>query len=290
MPSTAQPFALLCGWLRRQLAAPAVAWFDDAVAKLAGEYGDRDLYLLVSLVARKLGKDDLALSADELAAADAARSGWDPREWSVDQAGRIALLLATAGDPEERFTGHVEQLCTTADVAELVGFYRGLPLYPHQERYVRRAAEGARTNMKAVFEAVAHRNPYPAEQFDDIAWNHLVLKALFIGSTLYPIQGLERRANPALMRMLCDYAHERWAASRPISPELWRCVGPYADAAALADLQRVLETGDAAERQAAALALAACPQPDAKALLDREAALRDAIAKGSLSWDTLGNA
>ena len=72
--------------------------------------------------------------------------------------------------------------------------------------------------MRAVFEAVAHRSPYPREQFAENRWNHMVLKALFVGSALHPIQGLEERANPALARMLCDYAHERWAAGGRSAP------------------------------------------------------------------------
>ena len=144
--------------------------------------------------------------------------------------------------------------------------------------------------MRAVFEAVAHRNPYPREQFSENRWNHMVLKALFVGSTLAPIQGLDERANPTLMRMLCDYAHERWAAGRPVSPELWRCVGPFADAEALADLQRVLATGGAIERKAAALALAACPAPQAKELLAGAPDLAAAVERVALNWDTLGQA
>jgi hypothetical protein len=119
-----------------------------------------------------------------------------------------------------------------------------------------------------VFEAVAHRNPYPAERFGEDAWNQMVLKALFIGAALAPVQGLERRANPALARMLRDYARERRAAGRPVSPELWRCVGPFAEEAeALDDLALALRGPDPAEREAAALALAACPAPRARALL-----------------------
>ncbi len=83
----------------------------------------------------------------------------------------------------------------------------------------------------------------------------MVLKALFVGVALHPIAGLDDRANPALMRMLCDYAHERWAAGRAVSPELWRCVGPHADEAARADLERVLAEGEPGERKAAAWAL-----------------------------------
>ena len=81
--------------------------------------------------------------------------------------------------------------------------------------------------------------------------------------------GIDERANPKLAQMLVDFAHERWAASRLVSPELWRCVGPFADDAMLADLQRVLSTGTDVERKAAALALASCPHPDAAALLGR---------------------
>jgi hypothetical protein len=142
--------------------------------------------------------------------------------------------------------------------------------------------------MKAVFEAVAHRNPYPKEQLSEPAWNQMVLKALFVGSVLHPIQGLDERANPALMRMLCDYAHERWAAARPVSPELWRCVGRYADSAAIADLQRVLEAGTAPERQAAALALADSPNLAAGKVLASDRSLQRAVASGTFTWNSIG--
>jgi hypothetical protein len=141
--------------------------------------------------------------------------------------------------------------------------------------------------MQPVFEAIAHRNPYPKEEFDENAWNHMVLKALFIGSQLDPIQGLDKRGNPSLMRMLCDYAHERWAAERPVTPELWRCVGPFADEAALSDLERVLTTGSAAERQAAALALSASPSGRAREILRNAPDLARAAAAGKPGWTFL---
>lgn len=277
------PEGLLQQWLDRRLDAAGAAWLRESVSALAGGGTDRDLFRAVSLVSRKLGKAPLALSDAELASASKARPGWDPQPWTVDQAGRIRLLLAAATDGDS-FVRRLDQLCATADVDELVAFYRGLPLYPDAPRHLLRAAEGVRTNMKVVFEAVAHRNPYPAEQMPEDAWNQMVLKALFVGSTLDPIVGLDGRANPKLARMLDDYAHERWSAGRPVSPELWRCVGPFASGPLLADLERVLTTATPPERAAAVLALRRSPDPEAGRLLDRHAALRDAVAARGVDW------
>lgn len=286
MIAATTPAGLLQAWLRRQLPGDATDWLEAQAAAVAAGPSDRALFLAISLVHRRIGKADLALSADDVAAAEAARPGWRPAGWSVDQAARVFLLLASGGPPE-RFAERLEQLFVTADVGELIAFYRGLPLYPEQPRYVERAAEGVRTNMKAVFEAVAHNNPYPAEQFSEQRWNQMVVKALFIGSTLHPIQGLERRWNADLMRMLCDYAHERWAAGRSVSYELWRGVGPFADAAAIDDLARVLDRGAPVERQAAALALAESKHADAARLLARDPALAAAVRGGEINWDAL---
>lgn len=279
----AAPAELLLTWLRRQAPEAAMAWIDQTLAELRGGAGDGKLFLAIGLVPRKLGKDDLALAQADLRDAEQARPGWRPAGWSVDQAGRLALLLsAVAG---ERFAFVLDQLCRTGDVGELVAFYRGLPLYPRPEALVARAREGVRTNMRVVFEAVAHDNPYPAEQFDEEAWNQMVVKALFIGASLDRIQGLDRRRNADLARMLCDYAHERWAAHRTVAPELWRCVGPFADRASLADLGKVLASGSREERRGAALALAECPRPEARQLLESVPELASAIRQGRLRWN-----
>jgi hypothetical protein len=276
--------ALLAGWLARQLSADAAAWLKNSAAQIQASSKDADLYLSVSLVTRKVGKADLALTEADLREAKAARLDWNPRDWSTDQAARVLLLLALEQEPP-RLARALDQLCNSADVSELIAFYRGLPLYPDPSRYLARATEGLRTNIKGVFEAIALRNPYPSEQFPQAAWNQMVLKALFVGSALWPVVGLDRRANPELARMLCDYAHERWSAGRPVSPELWRCVGPHAAGAMLNDLERVLRSGTEPERRAAALALRASPDPAAGTLLQRDAALAKAVAGGELTWE-----
>ncbi len=284
------PADLLEAFVISRCSADAATWFTEQLGQLRAKPDDKTVYLALGYATRRLGKGDLKLGAADLASANTAREGWDPSDWSLDQAARLAFILASYDADASRFRDRLEQLFRTADVGELITFYRGLPLYPEATLHVARAREGARSGMQPIFEAVAHRNPYPAEQFDENAWNHMVLKALFIGTTLAPIQGLDRRANPTLMRMLCDYAHERWAAGRPVSQELWRCVGPHADIAALDDLSRVLKTGDDQDRKAAALALAATSTSAGKRLLESVPALAAQIKSGRLTWATLDKA
>jgi hypothetical protein len=281
---------LLRTWIGKRVSSESLAWFDGQIAQVKESGANKALYLALGYAPRRVGKCDLNLSEEEFSDAQALRAGWDPRDWSIDQAARLAFILAGLGDTP-RFHAELEQLFRTADIGELIAFYRGLPLYPAPEAHLARAREGARSAMQPVFEAVAHRNPYPKEQFDENAWNHMVLKALFIGSRLDPIRGIDERANPALIRMLCDYAHERWAAGRAVTPELWRCVGPFADRDALADLERVLTTGSSLERQAAALALSASPNPAAVDILQTNAPdLAKAAAAGKPGWAFLSTA
>lgn len=280
------PTKLLREWLLRQLEPGRGAWLDAQLASLQANPSDETLDIALGMVPRKLGKTVLELGDADLAAAAAALPGWDPRGWSVTDAARILLLasLPRAGKP---FAQRFRALCQSADVEELATLYRGLPLYPEPAALEPQVGEGLRSNVRAVFEAIAHRNPYPQAQFDAHRWNHMVLKALFIGSPLAPIQGLDARANAELARIMCDFAHERWAAGRPVPFEIWRCVGPFAEGAALEDLARVLQKGEAIERRAAALALAACPDSRAAQLLQAVPGLAGDISLKRLSWATL---
>ena len=243
----------LLEWLDGRLPPDGVAWLRARCGDVAAGAPARKLFLSFSAMPRHTGKAPLDWAANDLARAGQVRAGWDPSDWTADQAGRIALVLHVPQDVH----GTMEKLFGTADFGEAVALFKALPLLPDPAAYKTRCTEGIRTNITDVFLAVAHRNPYPREQLDEAAWNQMVLKALFVGVALDPICGLDELANPRLMRMLCDYAHERWAAHRTVSPELWRCVGPHADDDARADLQRVLDGDDVASRRAAALALRA---------------------------------
>ena len=102
-----------------------------------------------------------------------------------------------------------------------------------------------------------------------------------------PIVGLDRRANPQLAAMVTDFIHERWAAKRTVAPDMWRCVGRYADARGLDDLRRVLSTGSSIERQAAALALSECQDPAARQILAEFPQRVAEVAAGMIRWDLI---
>jgi hypothetical protein len=229
---TETPAGLLRRWVLTQ--SPDQAdWITASLDAISGGAPERDLHIFLGFAPRKLGKADLTLTETDLAAADAAHSGWNPSGWSIDGAARVLALLSASGN--RAFADRFKDLRRTSDVAEMIALYRGLPLYPEPEALDFEVGEGLRSHIRAVFEAVAHHNPYPRDHFDEHRWNHMILKALFIDSTLSPIVGLTERANPELARILVDYAQERWAAGRPVTQELWIPVKPFRNDPAIAD-------------------------------------------------------
>lgn len=247
--------ALADEWIARAANDAGVAWYRRAVSDIVAASTVRPLSVAIGLAPRKLGKADLALDANDRAKAGALRAGLDLTEWSVDQLARVAFMAASFTGDESAFASRFDSFCATAEINELIALCRGLPLYPGAVLLESRAREAVRSGMKPVFEAIAHRNPYPAEVFSEDAWNQMVVKAFFIGSSLWPIQGLDRRANPHLARMLVGLAQERWAAGRPVSGEVWRCVAPHADSEGQAALVHAFTTGSEKERLAIAHAM-----------------------------------
>jgi hypothetical protein len=215
---------LLHQWLSRQVEPKGMTWLEEKRRKIEQGALDSVFFTAFSAVPRYLGKEDLKLLPEDWSAIAQIRPGWSPEDWSVDRVARTLLVLSLPHASADDYCEKLERAFNAADVSELVALYQALPLLPYPERFRLRAAEGVRSNMTAVFNAVALRNPYPAEYFDEIAWNQMILKALFVGSPLHLIQGLEQRANPELSQMLLDYADERKAAHRSVSPELWELV------------------------------------------------------------------
>ncbi|GAA5521022.1 EboA domain-containing protein [Aliifodinibius salicampi] len=279
----------ILSWLQSRLDEEAMEWIKSTSDKLIDGAEDWVFYSSFSAVPRHTGKENLSLSTKEKAKAKELRTGWSPSHWSIDDLGRTLLTLSIAEEQKDVFFEKLEKTFISSDIGEGIALYQSLPLLPHPNDLTDRAAEGLRTNITSIFNAVAHRNPYPADYLDDDAWNQMVLKALFVETPLYPIQNIDSRANKKLAEMLVDYAHERWAADRDVSPELWRSVGPFADEKIVKnDLKKVLQNSSKLHQQAALLALSDSPVESAKQLVVQHSSKLDQMRQNNIDWDYIG--
>ena len=233
---------VLSTWINPLLNEKGQKWVVEKAEAVKQGSDEWVFFTSFSAVPRYTGKSELNLDAAAREEAAALRPGWMPGRWSVDQAARALIALSLPAQDRDAYLATMEKVFNASDIGESIALYQCLPLFPHPEGFVERAREGLRSNMTSVFEAVATRNPYPAEYFEENSWNQMVLKSCFIGSSLHNIVGIDDRANATLAGILVDYAHERWAASREVVPELWRPVGPFLGDGYMEDIERVTES------------------------------------------------
>jgi hypothetical protein len=224
-PSLHQPdpdavAALLRGALARRITPEAAHWLDAETERLRTASDGRRVPVALGLAARKIGRRALGLTDDDASAADRLRPGWQPQWWGTDDAARVLLLLATHRGDDAAFAARVDGLCATAEVTEHAAILKGFAVFPAPALLLGRAREGVRSAVQPVFEAIACRNPYPCDHFDEAAWNQMVVKCVFMGAPFAAISGLAQRRNPELIRMLADLAAERRAAGRPMPHEV----------------------------------------------------------------------
>ena len=255
-----QAIELLSAWLRTRLPTDAFAWFDNELRGLQTQPEQARWFKALGMAPRKLGKADLQPSQVELQAAQTLRQGLDPTEWSVDQTARIAFTLAFYQGDEAGYVQQVAILIDTSEINELLAIFRGFALFPHPEALEPKAREAIRSTMRPVYEAMSHRNPYPFEFFDEAAWNQMIVKAFFLDSSIWQIQGVDERYNADLSEILISLVQERWAAGRFIAPEIWRCAVPHANAEGVAVILQAL-AGKALERELQVIAKVCLSHP-----------------------------
>ena len=226
-PRGADPAAVMA-FLRQALGRvrppAAMQWLDDAIARAQGQRDERRLDIALGMVGRKVGRTDLAPSTDDVAAAGKLRPRWQPQNWGTDEAARVVLLLATYRGDDKDFATRVDRLCATGELTEHVAYLKGFAVFPAAKDLHDRAREAVRSSITAVFEAIACRNPYPQDYFDDDAWNQMVVKCVFSGLPIEGITGLRERRNPELVTMLGDLVSERHAAGRAVPDEVLRYI------------------------------------------------------------------
>ena len=240
-----------------------------------------------AMMPRKTGKLNITVGKDVLTEINRIKPGFTIEGWTADGLGRLCLLINLDTSDKERYIKVIENLFLAAEVSELFALYASLPVFAWPESWKLRCAEGVRSNIGTVLEAIMYHNPYPSQYLDQQAWNQLILKAFFTDKDIIQIPGIEKRANAELANTLRDYAHERWAAQRKINPYLWLFAANFLNKDYLEDLQRVLSEGDLREKQAAALTLLHSGSESALKLLEGHSELLQDIKNGKISWTKL---
>lgn len=240
--------------------------------------------LTFSAIPRFTGKELITIPTGTVSNLQNAAHGFFVQNYTLDRLVRTWWLLQWPADNKDLYVKTIEGLFDAAEMNELVALYGALPLLAWPQEWKLRTAEGIRSNIGTVLEAIMLDNPYPSRQLGEPAWNQLVLKAFFTEKPVHRIIGLDERANARLAAILVDYAHERWAAGRPVNPMLWRLVAGFIDEAIMVDIQRVWHSAENIEKEAAALACHYSPYAPAKALLSQSPALEQEINGGILNW------
>jgi hypothetical protein len=219
-PDPAAVMTLLRRWLARPPTDTASAWLDAEIERQQAGVDERKLIIALGMAGRKIGRADLVLAESDRLEARAVRTAWQPELWGTDEAARAAILLATFSGDDDAFAARVNRLCANAEVTELLAYLKAFAIFPAAEQLHDRAREGVRSAVKPVFEAIACHNPYPSDYFDQAAWNQMVVKAVFVGTSIKSIVGITERANPDLHQMLRDLISERHAAGRSVPADV----------------------------------------------------------------------
>jgi hypothetical protein len=259
---------------------------EQELSWLTGCNASEPLELMTAFVAcpRFLSKKIVKVEPEALERLNQTIARFSVEDWSLVRLARVWLLTHLDATEQDTYVQNVSTLFDTAEMNELVALYSTLPLLSYPEQWLFRATDAVRSNMGFVFDAIALRNPYPAQFFNEAAWNQLVMKTIFNDKPIHFIEGLNNRKNVNLALILSDFAHERWAAGRSVAPQVWRLTSPFMNDTLLADMQHLLESKHIENRQAAAIACVESGYEPALKFVAAHPELERAIASGELTW------
>lgn len=228
----------LWGALEERVSPEALAWVRESVAEI--ETDPAAVRIRFPMAGRKAGRGPL----------DPDASPDDVHAWTIDDAARTLLLVALG----DRVEAELADLYRFGDAAERRGLLRALPYLPVGDRAMGIVDDAIRTNDTRLVAAAL--GPYATEHLDDAAYDQAVLKCVFIGVPIAPLDGLPARATAETARMLAAFVHERVAAGRDIPAEVWDVIDRHPPTAELAAIEAERESEFADRREAAERALA----------------------------------
>jgi len=213
--------------IRQQAEADkAVAYLQQQAATYASQPTNAVFYRVFAAIPRFVGKALLTVPDEAARKLGQLRPHFSVEGWTLDRLARVWWLLQL---PAERtaVVGTIETLIKSAEMNELVAIYSALPVLPFPDAWRFQATEAVRSNIGPMQEAIMLRNPYPAEQLDQNAWNQLIMKAFFTEKDMTQIIGRLERRNAELAAIATDFARERRAAGRPVPALLWEQAEPF---------------------------------------------------------------
>ncbi|AWV98198.1 EboA domain-containing protein [Arcticibacterium luteifluviistationis] len=209
-------------------------WFKEKVQKLET---NSSFFLAFGMVKRKVENGSVIISQGLKSKLQSINPAFSEEDWDLISFCRLAFLLQlNSPDNKEK----IETLLASADIKEQVIIYRALQYLENAEDFKLNIIDGIRTNMIDVFDAIALENNYAFTYFSEDAWNHMVLKAIFMERPIYRIHGIDQRKNEKLAGILQDFVHERWAAGRVVTPELWRMISGFTTESIIEDLKKAV--------------------------------------------------
>lgn len=229
------------------------SWLNESIASLVKQ-PENMLDELVSDIARARRRVGRQILGEHLTHLETSIGDLPVAHWKVGDAARVVLLLSALeiNNVPDSLVNSVFKLGSDAEQAAIVS---GLSLYADDDRYLNISLEAGRTNSLELFQAVTNNTPYPAQYYDQQAFNQLVLKSLFVGVNIFNIQNLNMRINEELSRMCEDYYDERVAADRSVPADIWLALAPYASSRGEDLLKTALVNSDSEHRYYAALAM-----------------------------------
>ncbi len=273
----------LSNLIEKEISAEKKEWLDEKISKIKEDKSSKELYLTYSLIASKIDKTILENQTESSELTDYLAL----HKASALEIARIYLLTQVLEVDPEFFISKVANIIQIADKSELATFLKYLILLPNPENFKSTAVDSLRTNIASVFDALALNNPYPGQFFNDQQWNQMFLKAAFMQRDLTQISDIDKRANKDLARIISDYAHERWAASRDIDPFFWRPVTNFLDESLLADMKRLLESQNPLENKVAGILCYNSENKEAQDLLKKYPPIWEEAKSNNLNWNTL---
>jgi hypothetical protein len=277
----------IAGVIKENVSPDVFKWLEEKAQSIREEQSAANLNIGFVAVPRKTGRKLIIISAEANEKLEAIHPKFSVEDWTIDRLCRVWLLMQVSSLEKDSYINKIETLFRAAEMNELVALYSSLYFFDFPEEWNHRCAEGIRSNIGNVLEAIMYNNPYPYKYLAEPAWNQLVLKAFFTDKIVDRIIGLDERANKELASILIDYASERTAAGRSVNPQLWRLVSKFIDESNFNYIQKLFKSDDVTEKNAAALVCLESDYEPARQLLEQDNTLKTKILDNKLSWSNV---